>query len=87
MITVDENTDDTQVWSNPQDGGVYTFLPLSTLSPGTQLEADRLRPAPIILTPPLIADMATAGPNPAKILVRARNATPADLAKPKKPKP
>jgi hypothetical protein len=85
MITVAQKTDNTQVWTNPHDFGVYTFVPLSTLSPGDQLAADNIRPGAVVLTPALIADMALAGPDPTKILVRVRNATPADRGKANKP--
>jgi hypothetical protein len=85
MITVESKTDFTQVWTNPSDGGVYTFVRLSTLSPGDQLAIDRIRPGVVVLTPPLLASLATAGPDPTKIFVRVRDASPADRAKPNLP--
>lgn len=83
MITVDQKQDGTQVWTNVE--GDYTFVPLSTLHPGDLLEADHTRPSARVLTPADLADLATAGPDPTQILVRVRNATPADRAKPSKP--
>ena len=85
MITVARKTDNTEVWTNRQDGGIYTFVPLSTLSPGNQLAADHIRPGVVVCTPAILADFALAGPDPTKILVRARNASPADIAKANKP--
>jgi hypothetical protein len=87
LITVDENTDDTQLWENPQDGGVYTFVPLSTLSPGDRLEVDRLRQTAVVLTPPIINTLRIPGAADSTVYVRVREATPADRGKPKKPKP
>lgn len=86
MIKVEENTDDTQLWDNPQDGGVYTFVPLSTLSPGDRLEVDRLRQTAVVLTPPIIATLRIPGAADSSVFVRVREATEADRKKPKKPK-
>ena len=83
MITVDRKTDGTEVWLNTE--GDYTFVPLSTLHPGDKLEADHTRPSERVLTPADLADLATMGPDPTQILVRVRNARPADRAKPSKP--
>ena len=58
MITVETKTDDSEVWDNPDDGGVYTFVPLSTLRNGDRLEADHTRPGAVVLTPALLADLA-----------------------------
>jgi len=85
MITVQRKTDDTEVWTNPDDGGIYTFVPLSTLRNGDRLEVDRIRPGQVVLTTPLRAELALAGPNPSEILVRVRDATPADRGKPNRP--
>ncbi len=85
MIRVARKTDNTEVWTNPQDGGVYTFVPLSTLHNGDQLASDHIRPGVVVCTPAILADLALAGPNPAAILVRARDASPADIAKANKP--
>lgn len=81
MITVEEKEDGTQVWTHPLEGD-YTFVPLDTLHPGDRLEADHRRPQEQVLTPADLADLATAGPDPAEIFVRVRSATPADRAKP-----
>lgn len=85
MITVDEKTDGTQVWTNPLEGD-YTFVPLSTLSPGDRLEVDHRRQVAVVLTPPILNDLALAGPDPDEILVRVRSATPADRGKPSRPR-
>jgi hypothetical protein len=87
VIVVEENTDDTQIWDNPHDGGVYTFVPLSTLSPGDRLEVDNLRQVAVVLTPPIINTLRIAGVADSTVFVRVRNATPADRNKPKKPRP
>lgn len=84
MITVDEKEDGTEVWTHPLEGD-YTFVPLSTLSPGDRLEVDHTRQVAVVLTPPILNDLALAGPDPTEILVRVRSATPTDRAKPSRP--
>lgn len=83
MITVELKEDGTEVWTHPLEGD-YTFVPLSTLRPGDRLEVDHTRQVAVVLTPPILNDLALAGPNPAEILVRVRSATPADRAKPRR---
>lgn len=86
MITVDEKQDGTEVWTHEREGD-YTFVPLSTLSPGDRLEVDHTRQVAVVLTPPILNELALAGPNTAEIFVRVRSATPADRGKPSRPRP
>ena len=83
MIRVEEKVDGTQVWTHLLEGD-YTFVPLSTLRPGDRLEADHRRPEEQVLSQADLNDFATAGTDPEQIMVRVRNATPADRAKPRR---